>query len=165
MKLLQLSHYSRHFMLLYSSVLFFCGCSTITHNQNLPDNLDAVLVPIFLEKVEVANNTEHNLGISDSVTPLISAPAVAIIWISISWAIMPVVNKVFVGSRIFVYPEYLEDSFKQELSWGHNNIYLPENFLAVGGNLVFEAEGGRIGKWIKPYDPRNPYISIDDESH
>lgn len=147
-------------LLIFTLMVFSISCTPSERKSVAFSELTDELVTLTLQKSEVASNTEHNLGIINAAGAAAAPSPVAVVAILVTLVIGPVVNKVFIGSIVYVYPEGYMESHRQELAWGSNDIFLPKDFISNGGNLVFEVEGGREGVWTKQYDPSNPNIVI-----
>jgi len=151
-------------MLCAAMTLIMAGCTYVTPKGELDTGH---FITINLTKEEVRANSKYDMktglnsmGGSSSGNGVGAALIVAVVPLIMLTEVA--INVAQGGDKIYVYPENHKEQFSQQLQWGENRVYVPEEFKNNGGNLVFFAKGARVGTWTTSYSPgKNGEIIFD----
>ncbi len=145
--------------------LVMAACTYVTPKEQLSKDH---FITVNLTKKDVRQNSKYDMkmdmnGSSSGMSGAGMGAALAVAIIPTIVLVEVAINALQGGDKIYVYPENYKEQYSQQLEWGENKVFVPEQMLREGGNLVFFAKGARVGSWTMKYDPEHPTQFVIDD--
>jgi hypothetical protein len=150
-------------IIIVTTTCFTSACSVTP--VMMPVEKDDKQVTLVLDRNYVLKNSSYDYYPGRFFPPpnvhgggagaIVAVAAIALVEVGLFAVYTPLklIGNSIQGTHITVQPDGYDERYSQEVAFGKNIVWLPNNFLQTGGLLSFTVLGDRQGMWTEKYEP------------